>query len=127
MSWRLPFIVLVGLAVAFVTSALLFLPPSPRWLGLHGKNAEADAAWETLEVKPEDRQTMEEDIEGESEDPARETEKKETEGGFLDLFKKDVRERTILAVFLMGFLQLSGIDAVLYVRRLPSLSSLSVY
>ena len=31
------------------------------------------------------------------------------------MFSRDVRERTTLAVFLMGFLQLRGIDAVLYV------------
>ncbi|KAF9883406.1 hypothetical protein FE257_003489 [Aspergillus nanangensis] len=126
MSWRVPFIILVGLSILFVASVLLYLPPSPRWLYLHGRHAEADAAWETLGVSPEDRQIIEDNLEegsrvhasdGESmtsQSPTRETEKKEEEAGFFDLFKSDVRGRTTLAVFLMGFLQLSGIDAVLY-------------
>ena len=46
-----------------------------------------------------------------------------TECKFVDLFKKDVRGRTIHAVFLMGFLQLSGIDAVLYVSSALSFLS----
>ncbi|PYI04093.1 general substrate transporter [Aspergillus sclerotiicarbonarius CBS 121057] len=126
MSWRLPFIVLVGLAVAFVSSVLLYLPPSPRWLQLHGRGEEADAAWKTLGVKVEDRQevgeVLEEGVVGAqnsrdesppSLSPTRVAEKN-PEGGLFDLFKKDVRGRTMLAIFLMGFLQLSGIDAVLY-------------
>ena len=131
MSWRLPFMILTGLAIAFITSVLLYLPPSPRWLRVHRKDAQADAVWETLGVKMEDRQRIEEDLEermvdtndaGSTTSPSQvqglEKEKQE-EGGFFDLFKKDVRNRTMLAVFLMGFLQLSGIDAVLYVRRTP--------
>ncbi|THC96932.1 hypothetical protein EYZ11_003593 [Aspergillus tanneri] len=126
MSWRLPFIILVGLSIAFVTSVLLYLPPSPRWLRLHGRHADAEAAWEILGVKPEDRERIEEDLEEgtrvrasdggstSSQSRTRGIEKKQEEGGFFDLFKKDVRGRTMLAVFLMGFLQLSGIDAVLY-------------
>lgn len=39
----------------------------------------------------------------------------EKHANFRDLFSRDVRRRTIIAVFLMGFLQLCGIDAVLYV------------
>ncbi|GIJ97900.1 hypothetical protein Aspvir_000006 [Aspergillus viridinutans] len=127
MSWRLPFLILVGLSIVFVTSVLLYLPPSPRWLHLHGRDSDAEAAWETLGVKPEDRQIIEEDLEEgspmharddgsiSSQSPARDTkEKQQEEAKFFDLFKKDVRGRTMLAVFLMGFLQLSGIDAVLY-------------
>lgn len=129
MSWRLPFIILTALSIAFATSVLLYLPPSPRWLRLHGKDAEADAVWKTLGVKVEDRQIIEEDLEegvvvtndaGLISSPlqAQVLEKaKQEEGGFFDMFKKDVRGRTMLAVFLMGFLQLSGIDAILYVRN----------
>ncbi|KAH8589615.1 general substrate transporter [Bisporella sp. PMI_857] len=125
-SWRLPFIILAVLAIAFGSSVLLYLPPSPRWLRLHGRDADADAAWETLGVKMEDRQSIEESLEegviDNNEDastasgsPARVFEKeKQEESDFFDLFKKDVRGRTMLAVFLMGFLQLSGIDGVLY-------------
>lgn len=34
----------------------------------------------------------------------------------LDVFAPDARPRFLLAVFLMGMQQLSGIDGVLYVR-----------
>ncbi|RAL05937.1 general substrate transporter, partial [Aspergillus ibericus CBS 121593] len=119
MSWRLPFIVLAGLAAAFVTSVLLYLPPSPRWLQFHGRDEEADAAWETLGGVGEE---LEEGVMGAqnsndesppSLSPTRVVQKY-PEGSLFDLFKKDVRGRTMLAIFLMGFLQLSGIDAVLY-------------
>jgi hypothetical protein len=38
-----------------------------------------------------------------------------TKHKLLDIFSKDVRARTALAVFLMAMQQLSGIDGVLYV------------
>lgn len=124
LSWRLPFVILTGLAAVFVAVTLLFLPHSPRWLRLHGREAEADAAWETLGVNLQDRQVIEAELEdgvshsSSSAKPALSdmtAEKHVKEASFFDLFKKDVRGRTFLAVFLMGFLQLSGIDAVLYV------------
>lgn len=40
-----------------------------------------------------------------------------------DIFSKDVRTRTALAVFLMGMQQLSGIDGVLYVSLLVLLDA----
>lgn len=132
MSWRLPFIILTALSLAFAASVLLYLPPSPRWLRLHGKDAEADAVWRLLGVKVEDREIIEEDLqEGvvvtsdagliSSQLPAQVLENRnQKEGGFFDMFKKDIRGRTMLAFFLMGFLQLSGIDAILYVRTPPS-------
>ena len=44
----------------------------------------------------------------------------------LDIFSKDVRSRTALAVFMMAAQQLSGIDGVLYVCS-PSTIPLSMY
>ncbi|KAI9654824.1 MAG: hypothetical protein M1821_005818 [Bathelium mastoideum] len=127
LSWRTPFIVLTVLAIIFVVLVLIFLPPSPRWLHLHGKHAEAEATWEKLGVAMKDRASIEEeDVEeaaiekkdSSSDTSATPTGKKKAarqeEAGFFELFSEDVRGRTFLAVFLMGFLQLSGIDAVLY-------------
>lgn len=129
MSWRLPFIILVALATTFVASVLIYLPPSPRWLILQGRDAEAEAAWEKLGVKMEDRQNMGEDLEGaiysgDHRSGAPALQEKQKDARFLDLFAKEVRGRTMLAVFLMGFLQLSGIDAVLYVGLTPPIGPL---
>ena len=48
-------------------------------------------------------------------DPDTEKVKEGTVEKLLDIFSKDVRGRTALAVFLMGMQQMSGIDGVLYV------------
>ncbi|OCL10064.1 general substrate transporter, partial [Glonium stellatum] len=126
LSWRLPFVILGTISTIFIAAVLVFLPPSPRWLTLRGQQAEADAVWETLGIKPEDRQKIVNGLEGgegvvddsdstRSPLPVGDLEKEQdAEPRFLDLFKRDVRGRTMFAVMLMGMLQLSGIDAVLY-------------
>lgn len=43
--------------------------------------------------------------------------RQEKHAGSGDLWPQNVRRRTFLAIFLMGFLQLCGIDAVLFVSR----------
>ncbi|PWY72354.1 hypothetical protein BO70DRAFT_431734 [Aspergillus heteromorphus CBS 117.55] len=65
LPWRLPFILLVDLAVAFVSAVPLYLSVSPRWLQLHGRAEEADDVWKTLGVKVKDRQEIEEVLEDE--------------------------------------------------------------
>jgi hypothetical protein len=93
----------------------MFLPPSPRWLTLHGHQEEADAVWNMLGVSHAEREKVELQVAVE-EVPAEndQTDNKETHQLF-EIFQKDVRGRTALAVFLMGVQQLSGIDGVLYV------------
>ena len=141
LSWRSPFIILASLSVAFSVATSLWLIPSPRWLTLKGHHSEAAAAWDLLQVDEIDREKTEvEDDEEHARHGLREpvdstnisTQEKaappdkrpgncKANGKFLDAFARDVRARTILALFIMGMQQLSGIDGVLYVSsEIPS-------
>ncbi|KAF2161903.1 hypothetical protein M409DRAFT_37484 [Zasmidium cellare ATCC 36951] len=120
LSWRLPFIITAGMSTAYALANLFLLPDSPRWLILNGRRQEADKVWDLLGVKREDREAMDEGEHQEEqialsqvlEEPAERANEKHAT--FADLWARDVRRRTFLAVFMMGFLQLCGIDAVLY-------------
>ncbi|EJP66154.1 H(+)-myo-inositol cotransporter [Beauveria bassiana ARSEF 2860] len=106
LSWRLPFILLAAYSVIF-TAVALMLPASPRWLALHGKSRrEVTAAWDALGVRSADQDTIpgEDSVEQETKVSSR----------MLDVFSPAARPGLILAVFLMGMQQLSGIDGVLY-------------
>ncbi|KAJ5137134.1 hypothetical protein N7448_005688 [Penicillium atrosanguineum] len=106
---------------------LFFLPPSPRWLTLHGRRQEAEQAWDKLGVSHAEREKVELESEGvdvtapTDKSQARETvvvitqkPKPSVMDKLFDIFSKDVRSRTALVVFMMGMQQLSGIDGVLY-------------
>ncbi|KAF2462449.1 putative transporter [Lineolata rhizophorae] len=128
MSWRAPYIVLASLSVLFANASFFGLPESPRWLSLRGRKAEAVYAWETLGVNPADREKAEDQYETPlvedrnaielrsrtSTDGRRHREPVKDKVSFFDVFKRDVRARTLLAVFMMGMQQMSGIDGVLY-------------
>lgn len=119
------------LAFSFSLTSL-WLTPSPRWLTLHGRTAEAAATWDILGVSHAEREKIEivehirEITESGEIDTSRPTTAHESSQGtkkrnsFWELFTHDVRERTFLAVFMMGMQQLSGIDGVLYVSLLFS-------
>ena len=131
MSWRIPFILLAALSFTYVAGCLTLLPQSPRWLIIHDRKDDADQGWDLLGIKDEDRQLITEDEPTTEKQDAVETghrydsvgpnrdnaiaAQKYREPTFRDLFAPEVRSRTLLAVFLMGMLQLSGIDGVLYV------------
>lgn len=135
MSWRTPFLILACLSVAFSVVALTWLVPSPRWLTIHGRKAEANAVWDLLGVSHAEREKseIEQDrgsiIQGPVSQevavtnvPSIDTTVTAVQEGsrsmkhkLFDIFSKDVRSRTALAVFLMAMQQLSGIDGVLYV------------
>jgi DNA-directed RNA polymerase III subunit RPC2 len=128
LSWRTPFILLASLSMVLCASTFFFLPPSPRWLTLHGRRQEADKAWDKLGISHAEREKVElqsEEVEvapSTDKSHARATIKEPTENPkpsvmdkLLDIFSKDVRSRTALVVFMMGMQQLSGIDGVFYV------------
>ncbi|KAI0124164.1 general substrate transporter [Xylariales sp. AK1849] len=106
MAWRAPYVVQCILAVVFV-AVLLVLPDSPRWLMSHGKRSEALQALQRLDFSMAEAErdflTATEPQSGLS--PWQ---------GFLLLFRRGYRSRTILALFVLGMVQLSGIDGVLY-------------
>jgi hypothetical protein len=131
-SWRLPFILLACYSFVFSAVTLSYLPPSPRWLTLHGSAADAAAAWERLDVPAADREKIMTELESSSAvlaDAHTETlmddslqrsttlasRRSRKKDQMLDVFSSDSRPRLLLAVFLMGMQQLSGIDGVLYV------------
>ncbi|CAN9352271.1 unnamed protein product [Alternaria alternata] len=109
MSWRLPYILQAALAVLWATGSF-FLPESPRWLILHGRRNQA-----VEELKKLDFGTAEAE-----KDVLRPVESAAAEdqigvlAGLRLIFTKDHRSQTWLAVFILSFIQLSGIDGVLY-------------
>jgi hypothetical protein len=131
LSWRLPFILLACYSIVFSAITLIYLPPSPRWLTIHGKAEEAAAAWEKLDVPAADQEkilgelndsiVLTADTELVSHDALQRhttatSRRSERKAQILDAFSSESRPRLFLAVFLMGMQQLSGIDGVLYVR-----------
>lgn len=114
MSWRLPFIIQAVPAVILAASCL-YLPMSPRWLVLHGRREEALHAVERLDIP---RAEAEKDILRPA--PASSVAGRTSIKGFLEIFKHEYRGRTMLGLFILGMLQLSGIDGVLYASIISS-------
>lgn len=121
LSWRLPFIITSAMSTLYLFSSLFFLPESPQWLIRNRDIRAAEKVWDALEVKQDDREIYGE-ISMSDADSLTIPQQASPDGGgkeknvnFSSLWARDVRKQTFLAVFLMGFLQLCGIDAVLYV------------
>jgi MFS family permease len=120
LSWRMPFILLAAFSMVLCGLSLLYLPESPQWLGLHGRYAMAEEAWDRLGVSRAEREKVVLQVRTQEVNSETEKVKDGTIDKLLAIFSKDVIGRTILAVFLMGMQQMSGIDGVLYVRSSPS-------
>lgn len=108
-SWRLPFIVQTVLGVGLALSCM-YLPNSPRWLIHQGKQDEAIRAADRLKLS---RAEVEKDILSMSREEARH---RSPWRGFTAIFRPQYRARTTLGLFILGMVQLCGIDGVLYVR-----------
>ncbi|CAE6475317.1 unnamed protein product [Rhizoctonia solani] len=109
LSWRTPFIIQTGVAMILGTGMPL-LPYSPRWLFQNGRIKEA---WRVLEAF--DRHSSSEKEKEELVARAQERQGQDETIGVIEAFRDpDSRGRTLLAVFMMGMQQLSGIDGVLF-------------
>ncbi|KDN39177.1 hypothetical protein RSAG8_08948, partial [Rhizoctonia solani AG-8 WAC10335] len=109
LSWRTPFIVQVGVAMVLGCGLPLF-PYSPRFLFQNGR---VEEAWRVLEAF--DRHSSSEKEKEELMAIAQERQGQDETVGVVAAFKDpDSRGRTLLAVFMMGMQQLSGIDGVLF-------------
>ncbi|KAH6652271.1 general substrate transporter [Truncatella angustata] len=106
LAWRVPYIIQCLLTILFIASCII-LPDSPRWLMTHGRRQEALTALSKLDFSM---------VEAER-DFLTVTEQRSSLSpwqSFLLLFRRGYRSRTILALFILGMVQLSGIDGVLY-------------
>jgi hypothetical protein len=113
MSWRIPFIIQAVFA-SLLASFCIFLPTSPRWLILHGKRAQALKEINRLNISHVEAEKDILSVQHENTDAV------STIDGFLMIFKRNYRARTVLALFILGMVQLCGIDGVLYVSfRIP--------
>ena len=101
LSWRLPFILATfsSLLLAFGT---LLLPFSPRWLLSKNRTDEAKAVLDKVDDS-QDAAEREEVL------AAAKAELNSPKAGFLDIFSKPVRRRTLLGTALNMFQQLTGV------------------
>ena len=108
LSWRLPFIMMAVGGTALALSCFC-LPSSPRWLLLHNRRSEALWELERLNIPQAE---AEKDI-------LRPVEGNQVEvpmwRAVAQIFQRRYRMRTTLGLFVLGMVQLSGIDGVIYV------------
>jgi len=108
-AWRLPYVVQALIAVGLAACCAVpgALPESPRWLMMHGQRDKALSAVRRLHFGMDE---AERDIlAGSDQRPSLSLWQ-----SIVLIFRKGYRTRTILALFILGMVQLSGIDAVIY-------------
>lgn len=106
MQWRLPFLIQVA-GGSLLAVACCLLPRSPRWLIAHNKRHDALRSMKRLDFGPDE---IRHDMVAHDDHPL--------QFGWrsaMSLFAQKYRFRTSLAFFILGMVQLCGIDGVLYV------------
>lgn len=95
----------------------LVLPQSPRWLLLHGHREKAIEALKSLDFSAVE---AEKDLLGPAAEQQMNTRQPGPVEGLTMLFRKPYRKPALLALYVLGVIQLSGIDGVLYVSLSPT-------
>lgn len=102
-NWRMMFF--VGVVPAVILGiGMWFLPYSPRWLLLKGREQQAQTVLQRLRGSVNVEQELAEIRES----------LQHAKGRFRDLFSKQIRPLVAVAFFLFVFQQLSGINTILY-------------
>ncbi|KAG8738976.1 hypothetical protein FRC10_006308 [Ceratobasidium sp. 414] len=110
LSWRTPFIVQAVVALT-LGLGMPMMPFSPRWLFQNGR---VEEAWRVLEAFDRHSSSEKEKEELLAKAAERQGQADETVGVIQAFRNPENRGRTLLAVFMMGMQQLSGIDGVLF-------------
>ncbi|OQO05685.1 hypothetical protein B0A48_09778 [Cryoendolithus antarcticus] len=108
LAWRAPFIMSTVIA-ALLTGSCFYIPLSPRWLMANGRRDDAARFIAKLGIQA---------AEAEKDILSFRDEDVQKQLGFLRsialIFSKPYRARTTLAFFILGMVQLCGIDGVLF-------------
>ena len=110
LAWRLPFVIM-GTFSVFLATGCFFLPISPRWFFARNRREEAMAALVRMDIL---RTEVEKDI-----TRPRQAEQQgapPVAKGVWHLLDKQYTLRTMLGFFILGMMQLCGIDGIVYVR-----------
>ncbi|KAG9549700.1 general substrate transporter, partial [Aureobasidium melanogenum] len=109
-SWRAPYIIQAILG-AVLTIMPLVLPQSPRWLLVHGHRDKAIQELKRLDFSAVE---AEKDLLGPAAEQRMAVRQPGAVEGLTMLFRKPYRRPALLALYVLGVIQLSGIDGVLY-------------
>ncbi|MGD2279022.1 MAG: sugar porter family MFS transporter [Candidatus Omnitrophota bacterium] len=103
-GWRFMFLVGV-LPALFLGAGMLFLPKTPRWLVINGRDDEAG----TILKKISSAENVDRDI-----SEMKKNLEEEKVGGFKELFAPWLRIPLIIGIGIMFFQQITGINTVIY-------------
>lgn len=100
--WRWMFATEAVPAAVFLV-CLFYVPKSPRWLAIQGRNAEALTVLARINGEPQARRELEEINK----------ELGEEKGGFAELLRPGIRRAVAIGVTLMVFSQINGVNMIL--------------
>jgi hypothetical protein len=104
-----PYIIQAILGLLLATMPMV-LPPSPRWLLVHGHRDKAIEALKRLDFSAVE---AEKDLLGPAAEQQMAVRQPGPVEGLTMLFRKPYRKPALLALYVLGVIQLSGIDGVL--------------